>query len=336
VPRLRKRGRVWWSDLYIGGRRIRKPLATDRVVAEERLADLIKDREAIRFGHARTDVPWPTFKKKFLDFASGAKAWETYRRDVAALSALEKFHTPRRLAEITPELLEQWKSARRKAGRGPATINRDIRSVKAMMKKAKVWGYIRSWDGTSVKKLPESRGRLLFYTPEEVRRLLEVCRSRMSGYYDWETVALLGCRAGLRRAEMYWLSWADVDLEKNILTVTPKEGWMPKGHSGRHVPIPADLRKRLKSIKRVSPWVLGERPSMPVMSAFFQKISRKAKLKGNLHTLRHTYASHLVQGGVDLYTVSELLGHTDPKMSRIYAHLAPHNLQDAVKRLPKL
>jgi integrase/recombinase XerD len=75
---------------------------------------------------------------------------------------------------------------------------------------------------------------------------------------------------------------------------------------------------------------------MPVMSAFFQKISRKAKLKGNLHTLRHTYASHLVQGGVDLYTVSELLGHTDPKMSRIYAHLAPHNLQDAVKRLPKL
>jgi site-specific recombinase XerD len=58
--------------------------------------------------------------------------------------------------------------------------------------------------------------------------------------------------------------------------------------------------------------------------------------KGTLHTLRHTFASHLVQAGVDLYSVSKLLGHSSIKMTEIYAHLAPKTLQEVIKRLPKI
>lgn len=332
MPRLRKRGRVWYSDIYIGGRRVRRPLSSDKVVAEERLADLVKDREARRHGHARRDVPWPTFRDKYLEYSRGTKAPATAERDTIAIRSLERYARLERLDQVTVEVLERWKAARRTEGRGAATINRDLRAVKTMLYTARTWGYLRDFNGRAVKKLREARGRLLFYTVEELRRLLDVCRSRFSGYYDWETICLLGARAGLRRSEIYWLAWDDVDLERRVLQVTAKEGWQPKTGESGFVPIRQDLARHLRSLKRSGRWVIGERPSPAVMSAFFRKISRRAKLKGNIHTLRHTFASLLVQAGVDLYTVSKLLRHRNIQMTEIYAHLAPRTLSEAVER----
>jgi integrase len=330
-PQIRKIGSVWYSDIRINGQRIRKRLSSDKVVANERLLELIREKD-----HAGRDMAWDRYREKYLAYSAGSKAAGTALRDKAAIGALERFQKPRRLSDVTAELLERWKAARRTEGRGNATINRDLRAVKAMMRRAVIWGYLKSWDGSAVSKLKETRGRLLFYTVPELRRLLEVCRSRLSGYYDWETICLLGARAGLRRGEIYWLSWRDVDLQRRVISVVPKHGWQPKDAEQRHIPIPKDLERRLRKIPRTTEWVIGERPSLSVMSAFFQKISRKAKLAGNIHTLRHTYASHLVQAGVDLYTVAELLGHSDPKITKIYAHLAPRNLDAAVARLPLL
>jgi site-specific recombinase XerD len=53
-----------------------------------------------------------------------------------------------------------------------------------------------------------------------------------------------------------------------------------------------------------------------------------------LHTLRHTFASHLVMNGVDLPTVMKLMGHSDIQTAMIYAHLAPDHLANAVTKLP--
>lgn len=333
---LRRIGKTWYSDIYVDGKRVRRRLSSDKRVAEEKLATLVLDREALKDGRPRSDISWETFKPKYLDYCFGSKAKGTALRDRAGIRSMEKFLKPRSLADISPESLERWKAHLREAGKGNATINKDMMVVKAMMRRAKIWGYLKEWDGSSVKKLREARGRLLFYTPEELGRLLAVCRSRLSGFYDWTTICLLGARAGLRRSEIYWLAWQDVNLERGTLQVTPKEGWQPKSGESRHVPISKDLSAHLRKLKRQGEWVIGERPSLTVMSAFFQKISRKAKLDGNIHTLRHTFASHLAQSGVDLYTISKLLGHTDPKVTTIYAHLAPDNYSAAVAKLPAI
>lgn len=72
------------------------------------------------------------------------------------------------------------------------------------------------------------------------------------------------------------------------------------------------------------------------LTALYPKICKRAGVKSFLHKLRHTFASQLVQNGVDLYTVSKLLGHRTIQMTEIYAHLAPQTLQDAIKKLPKI
>ena len=337
MPGLIKRGRVWYSDIRIGGKRVRKPLSRDKVVAQQKLREMSDSRHAQKYGLSGS-IPWDAFKDKFLEWSKGTKEQYTYERDKASISALEAFFRPKRLSDITPELLDRFKAHRKSQNKGNATVNTDLKKLKAMMAKAMEWRYIEGWDARTVKRLKEVRGRLLFYTPQELKRLLGVCQTRMSGYYDWETVCRLASRAGLRRSEIYWLSWADVDLNRGIVSVVPKAGWAPKGKEQRHIPVPKDLHKHLQALhrKKQTEWVIGERPSKAVLSAFFQKISRKAKLKGNLHTLRHTYASHLVQAGVPLYTVQKLLGHSSIKTTEIYAHLAPENLQDAVNKLPNL
>ena len=65
------------------------------------------------------------------------------------------------------------------------------------------------------------------------------------------------------------------------------------------------------------------------------KIARKAGIQEltKIHTLRYTFASHLVMNGVDLPTVKRLMGHTDIQTTMIYAHLAPEHLSDAVNKL---
>jgi DNA-binding transcriptional MerR regulator len=59
------------------------------------------------------------------------------------------------------------------------------------------------------------------------------------------------------------------------------------------------------------------------MSAYFRKLTRKAGLKGSIHILRHTFASHLVQAGVSLKVVKDLLGHSSMATTEIYAHVLP-------------
>lgn len=332
---LIRRGKVWYSNIVIGDERIRKPLSTDATVAEEMVSEMRDDKNAARHGHKTQNIPWPLFKPKFIKHSKGAKKPGTHRVDMSALRTLESFQKIRRLPDITGELLDQLIVSRKEKGMGNATINREINAIKAMMNKAVEWGYLKTWKAAGVKELPETRCRLIFHTPKDMRLLIAKCQDRIYGFYNWLTVCLLGARAGLRRSEIYWLAWRDVDLVRGIISIVPKPGWDPKTYEQRHIPIPRDLIRHLKRLPKTSEWVMGERPpTLGSMSSHFRKITKSAKLPGGLHTLRHTYASHLVQAGVPLYTVMKLLGHKSIETTMIYSHLAPRNFDDAVAKLP--
>lgn len=142
--------------------------------------------------------------------------------------------------------------------------------------------------------------------------------------------------AGLRRGEIIALQWQDVDFKNNQIYVAPQ-----KTDNYRYVPMAADLRIALAAHPKTQkiPYIISlglnnreKRTTKAYLSSFYSEVRDKAGLgkKGSIHTLRHTFASPLVQAGVDLYSVSKLLGHTSIKTTEIYAHLAPKTLQDCL------
>lgn len=343
MARLVKRGKVYYSDLRIGGKRVQRALSTDKRMAEEKLADLIKERGAQKHNHAYIgDNSYQAAKTRFLNVYS-SKSKVTKRHHMRTLARLESEVGPKSLGQITTELLTRlylgWKENRTdgKAG-GLYVRNRDIENITAFMRRAEGWGMVRVQDWDTVMRLDEEpRGRVLFYTPEELKKL----SLNLNG--PWLTMMMLGSRAGLRPGELFWLEWKDVELgaRKIHVEAKPQYAHHVKNYERRTIPMPKDLWTYLLQVKKkatsplVVAWDDGGRPkTSDVVSTYFSKRVRKAGLPGSLYTLRHTYGSHLAQKGVPLQVIRDLMGHRSVQTTEIYAHLIPEMHQAAVDLLP--
>src|SRR5262249_48394378 len=131
--------------------------------------------------------------------------------------------------------------------------------------------------------------------------------------------------------------WGDVDLVQCRLIV---RGTSAKSGLTRHVPLNTEaadvLRAWRSSEHKTRDLVFPGPEGKPMFSlkTAWSKVATAAKLKDfTFHDLRHTFASKLVQAGVDLNTVRELLGHADIKMTLRYSHLAPEHKAAAVAKL---
>lgn len=196
----------------------------------------------------------------------------------------------------------------------------------------------------------ETFHRLRFLTKEEARILLPLLKARSVQLWAKCCVILY---SGLRPVEVHRLKWADIDTVNKIIKVK-KEKDSNKGKS-RVVPYPAQLEavfqeiqpehldlsalifppKSIRVRKEEGPQRSGE------ISDVFEKVvdslgwneGRDARDKIVPYSLRHTYASWLVQNGIDLYKVAELIGHSTIEVTKRYAHLAPQNLRAAVDQV---
>lgn len=329
---------VYYANFFdTNGKRQRISLQTkDKRVAEIKFADIRRRQTALKQG-VYVNITWDIFKEKMLSFLKLERKSGTVKHYNIAFAYCEKHLRPKYLSDITPLKLQELKQILSAQGVGNAGINKYIKCLKACFRLAEKWELTpvkQEWG--SIGRLKESKGRLLFYTVEELNKLLAACN------IDWQAVIRLGAQAGLRRGEMAALQWQDIDFKTNMIYVAAQ-----KTENSRYVPISPDLRKFLVDYKKSCPskefvitvgWKNGSyRESPYFITDAWNKIRHKAGItKGTVHTLRHTFASHLVQNGVDLYTVSKLLGHSSIKMTEIYAHLAPKTLAQAVLKVPAL
>ncbi|MGB2579553.1 integrase [Elusimicrobium simillimum] len=330
----RKDNGIWYASYYINGRHVRASLKTkEKRVAEVKYSDILRKKTIEDTPGINTT--FTAFKTRYEDFLKSERSQKTLVVFNTAVKKLNTIKDVKMLSEITPELLQKLKQKYinkdpHKHLIGNAGLNRSIRALKTMMRQAETWRLVPKQNWEEVSKLKENKGRLEFFSEKELKILIKTCKK------EWRLVVLLGARAGLRRSEIELLKWADIDFKNNHIYVAPN-----KTEKGRFVPIPADLLAELKSYpKKVqSPYVINvgkARFSKDYISGYLTKLIEEAGLTGSTHKLRHTFASHLVQNGVDLYSVSKLLGHTSIKTTEIYAHLNPRTLQDAIKKLPKI
>lgn len=305
-------------------------------MAEEKLGELVRQRNALRYGHAPQNITWATFKSRYLEQSKQEKSKHTWQGEERAFRNLEDVALIHRLSQLTPAVLDKVKSTWIAKKRGIYVINRDLRSIRTAIHKAEAWGYTSKQDWSSVRYIKTPKGRLLFFSLEEIQKLRKVCRG------PFLTILMLGARAGLRRAEIFWLEWSDVDFERNRIHIAPKDGWNPKDFERRWISMSPDLLAYLRQLhaKRADSWVLGDKegkPTLASMSVYFRRMVRKAGLKkGSIHTLRHSFASHLAMAGTPLYTIGKLLGHSKEETTAIYAHLSPETMENAITRLPAL
>jgi site-specific recombinase XerD len=188
---------------------------------------------------------------------------------------------------------------------------------------------------------PKRRDRLpVVLSPEEVQRLIAGAKNL---YHRTLLLTLYG--AGLRRAELCDLKVRNIDSQRMMLRV--ERG---KGGRDREIPLSPTLLAALRDYYR---WMRpqtylfpgtrhGWRADAPITSKVVwdavQYAVRKAGLEKRVtpHTLRHTYATHLLEAGADLRTIQLLLGHADLSHTTVYLHLSRRHLQAAPNPLEQL
>jgi integrase len=142
---------------------------------------------------------------------------------------------------------------------------------------------------------------------------------------------LLSMNTGLRRGELLALRWDCIDVKRRILTV---EGGTAKSRQTRHVCLNEEATR---VVKRWREQANGGRRLFEARTGFksaWAPLLKRANItKFRWHDLRHHFASRLVQVGVPLNTVRDLLGHSSVAMSLRYAHLAPDQRREAVAKL---
>jgi integrase len=138
----------------------------------------------------------------------------------------------------------------------------------------------------------------------------------------------------MRKGEILKLKWDSVDLKHGFILLG-----LTKNGDRREIPINKTLRSTLKSIPRRLdvPFVFfnlkSDKPYKDVKRSFASAVKKSKIHDFKFHDLRHTFASHLVMAGVDITTVSRLLGHKSLTMTLRYAHLAPSHMVHAVNVL---
>jgi integrase len=266
------------------------------------------------------------------------------------------------LGAVTAWQLDKFKASRLKAGIAPATVNRDLDRIRAVLSKAVEWGRLETHPLAAVKRVKGAdNGRVRFLTAAEERRLRDALAKREAdarlhrvsgnawaearghaprpmwpakGYTDHlAPLVLLALNTGMRRGELFGLRWDDVDTCNKVLTVRAATA---KGQRTRHIQLNAEalaVLKRWKDQGTGDGLVFPGRGGAPLtnINKAWAALCTSAKLDNfRFHDCRHHFASKLAMAGIDLYTIKELLGHADFAMTQRYAHLAAEHKANAV------
>lgn len=278
---------------------------------------------------------------------------------VARLESTFGEYLTKPLPDVNAWIVEKWRSARLKAGRMPATVNRDLTALKACLSKAVEWELLDVHPLAKVKPSKvDTQGRVRYLSTKEDKALRKALRERdekmiaerengnrwraergrelltkiaRDGFGDHLTpMVLLAMNTGLRRGELTSLEWGDVDVRGKMLTV--RDGNAKSGRT-RHVSLNTEALDVLKRYRRQHSGE-GRLFDLTRVNKSFAALLESASIEGlRFHDLRHSFASHLVMAGADLYVVKELLGHASIAMTERYAHLAPEHKAKAVALL---
>ena len=321
----RKDSPNWYIYYRKDGKRIRKSVGPDREIAEAVRNKIEQELLMERFLGIPQAVHRETtlgqLAERYIQYAYQHKR-SADRDEYIIRRHLLPFFGPRTfIKELTQASVEAYKASRLHDGVKPRTVNYELAVLRAMLNRAVDWGLLQ-YNHLKFKMLPGEVKRERFLSKEEEERLLEACRESPNPYL--EAFVVVALYTGLRHREIASLTWEDVDLKAKRIRVVDA-----KNRTVRYQPLPQKAVEAFRSLPRregnIFPYWLNKA---------FKKACERAGIEDlRIHDLRHTYASRLVQAGVPLRIVQELLGHASISTTMRYAHLAYEHLAEAVSVL---
>lgn len=280
----------------------------------------------------------------YLSFERGLseRTVSAYMRDLARWADVMVEEGARAPEAVTPAQLRAWVFALKDAGLAATSIRRAQSAVRTYYAFLLAEGALET-DPTERLESPRATRKLPdFLTHDEVARFLDAPDPTRPLYWRDRAILELLYATGVRVSELVELPLASVDLEEGFLTV------FGKGSKERLVPVGGPARRALERYLRdVRPGLdrgrgkgrvfLNGRGSPLGRTAVWSLVKEAARRAGiakrvSPHTLRHTFATHLLEGGADLAAVQELLGHADISTTQIYTHVDRERLREIHRR----
>ena len=246
-----------------------------------------------------------------------------------------------KFSEVNLSHAENFIVSLRKKELAPASISRKISSLKSLFIYLKKQQHIKTnpFQDLVLPKIPKSLPKSM--SMEEVNTLLDAPdTSTFIGLRD-KTMLELMYATGLRVSELVNLKYSSFDFERSVIKVLgkgSKERIIPFGDSAASwLKQYIDFRRQNNLNMNSKFFFISQKLSQVTRQSFWQRVEHYQKIasipyKISPHTLRHAFATHLLNNGADLRSVQMLLGHSDLSTTQIYTHIAKQRLSEMIKK----
>lgn len=268
---------------------------------------------------------------------ASANTLSSYMRDILQFAAYQENNGGSPISDASEEELAEYIEHLRQAGKSVATVSRNIASLKNLYSYLTLNRMIER--NPSTKLVPEKSTQKLpqILTSKEVDLLLAQPECiDAKGYRDRAMLELLYA-TGIRVTELIDLNITDVNLAEGVIRCHSRD-------KERYIPMYPKAVKALSDyLELVRPQMIampdeealfvnvgGERMSRQGFWKLIKHYQKKAKIEKEItpHTLRHSFAAHLLENGADIHAIQEMLGHADISSTQVYSQLVKKQLKD--------
>ena len=291
-------------------------------------------------------VPYKEYFKEYLQYILNNFSKETHKTYKGVLKNFlmfmeSKYPQLQRLADLKLKVFEDYKTWHKDTKHKDNTVNNHIKALKSMMNVAIKWEYLdkNPVKGISSVSVEDEKPIVTLNTPDRFNLFFERCGKQKPSYYAHFYCSV---KLGLRFGEMATLEWENIDFEHNVVQITRKETFNPKGRGKkdkkpkeRVIPMSKDVADLLMTLPRTHKKVFlkNEKPISRKDKSFRRwiiAIVRGTELEGmtRFHELRHSAGDILGQTH-GIYDIKAFLGHTDIRTTERYVRIA----DEAKKRM---
>lgn len=262
---------------------------------------------------------------------------KSYDRDLRMSKIFCEIFAGKTLKEIKASDVEKFKLnhstsvSRYNKILAPATVNRELAILSKIFSLAVKDEILFYNPCDRVDRLKANNQRIRYLTEDEEKRLVE----KLKDNELTKNIVIFAINTGMRRGEIFNLSWFKVDLNQNVLNVC-----QTKPNVDRVVPMNDTVRSMLENMSKVSEYVFTSPRTngkfIDIKKGFRKAVDDAKIFDLHFHDLRHTFATRLADAGVPLSVIAELLGHSDIRMTKRYSHAMDEAKREAVQKLTEI